>query len=66
MRSILKENIDNFDGDVLYTAITQFFNKIATSLSISLTDENLIGLILHLAFTISRLKKGEPSIEYPY
>ncbi|MBU3182898.1 sigma 54-interacting transcriptional regulator [Clostridium psychrophilum] len=65
MRLILKENIDNLDGDVLYTDITQFFNNIAASLSISLTDENLIGFILHLAFTISRLKKGEPSIEYP-
>ncbi|MCB2293598.1 sigma 54-interacting transcriptional regulator [Clostridium algoriphilum] len=66
MRLILKENIDNLDGNVLYADLTQLFNTIATNLSIELTDENLIGLILHLAFTISRLKKGETPIEYPY
>ena len=65
MRLILKENIDNLDGDTLYNDITQFFNRIAPKLSITLTDENLIGLILHLAFTISRAKKGESLIQYP-
>ena len=65
MSLILKENINNLDGDTLYNDMTQFFIRIATNLSTTFTDENLIGLILHLAFTISRLKKGELSIEYP-
>jgi len=65
MSFIFKENIDNFDGDDLYNDINQFFKRLATKLSITLTDESLIGLILHLAFTLSRLRKGEYSIEYP-
>lgn len=65
MSLTLKENIDNFDGDVLYDDLVHVISRISTKLSITLADEILIGLILHLAFTLSRLKKGELSIEYP-
>lgn len=65
MNLILKENIDNLDGDILYNDILSVLNKIASKLSITLDDETLIGIILHLAFTISRLKKGEPPVEFP-
>ncbi|GIM30205.1 transcriptional regulator [Clostridium polyendosporum] len=65
MGSILKENIDNFNGEELYNDIIHVLNRIQAKLSIELSDGKLIGLILHLAFMISKLKKGKASIEYP-
>jgi len=65
MNLILKENIDNLDGDVLYKDIVYTLNKISSILSINLKDETIIGVVLHLAFTISHLEKGEAFIEYP-
>jgi transcriptional regulatory protein LevR/transcriptional regulator with AAA-type ATPase domain len=65
MSLVIKENIDNFDGEELYNDIILVINRMETKLSIKLIDERLIGLILHLAFMLSRLKKGESSTEYP-
>lgn len=65
MRLILKENIDNIDGDMLYIDIVNFLKSLSSRLGIKLKDETFIGVILHLAFTLSRLKKGESSVEYP-
>lgn len=65
MGSILKENIDNFNGEELYNDITHVLDRIQTKLSTRLSDGKLIGLILHLAFMISKLKKGKSSIEFP-
>lgn len=65
MSSILKENIDNLDGNELYVDITQFINSIENKLKIKLDDDSFIGLILHIAFSISRLKKGQEAVEYP-
>lgn len=65
MSSILKENIDNIDGSELYTDITQFINAVENKLKFKLDDDSLIGLILHTAFSISRLKKGQEAVEFP-
>ncbi|MBP2643216.1 MAG: levR [Firmicutes bacterium] len=65
MGLILKENIENLDGEELYNDIVHVIKRLEARLSITLSDENLIGLILHLSFTISRLKQGKSSISYP-
>lgn len=65
MASILKENIDNIDGDELYTDITQFINSVENKLKIKLDDDSFVGLVLHIAFSISRLKKGLEATPYP-
>ncbi|WP_234123849.1 sigma 54-interacting transcriptional regulator [Clostridium hydrogenum] len=65
MSSILKENIDNIDGKELYEDITQFISRIDHKLNIKLTDDIFIGLVLHIAFSLSRLKKGQAAVEYP-
>lgn len=65
MKLILKENIDNLDGEELYDNITQFIKRIELELNITLSDDRLIGLILHISFMLSRTKKGDVSIAYP-
>lgn len=65
MKFILKENIDNLDGEELYNDITQFIKRIELALNTKLTDDKLIGLILHISFMLSRTKKGENPIAYP-
>ncbi len=65
MGLILKENIENFDGEELYNDIIHVIKRIEAKLSTKLSDESLIGLILHLGFTMSRLKQGKSSISYP-
>ncbi len=64
MGLILKENIENFDGEELYHDIVHLIQRMEGKLSIKFSDENLIGLILHLGFMISRLKKGKGSVSY--
>lgn len=65
MSSILKETIDNIDGKELYSDITQFINSVEDKLKIKIDDDSFIGLMLHIAFSISRLKKGQEAVEYP-
>lgn len=65
MKLILKENIDNLNGEELYDNITQFIKRTELELGTILTDDRLIGLILHISFMLSRAKKGEVPIAYP-
>lgn len=65
MPSIIKENIENIDGDELYEDITEFINSAEAGINIKLDDETLIGLSLHMAFAISRIKSGDSTVEYP-
>ncbi len=65
MGLILKENITNMDGEELYEDITQALQRIQKKLGTRLADETLVGLILHLAYTMSRLKEGVKQIQYP-
>lgn len=58
MPIIIQENIDNFDGIELYNDIIIFLKRLEETLSLKLKDESLIGIILHLAFMLSRLKKA--------
>lgn len=62
---ILKENIDNIDGKQLYNDIYAFIKRVEMKLKLKVDDEAFIGLVLHIAFAISRLKKGNHSAEYP-
>ncbi|MCM8710001.1 sigma 54-interacting transcriptional regulator [Clostridium sp. SYSU_GA19001] len=65
MPVIIKQNVENLDGTELYKDIMIYIRRLEDKLSIKLKDESLIGLILHLAFMINRLKKGDISVEYP-
>jgi transcriptional regulatory protein LevR len=61
---VIKENIYNVDGVELFNDVTKFLNVIQTKLSISLSDEKTVGIILHLSFVIGRLKNGDTLTEY--
>ena len=65
MGLILKEHVDNLNGEELYNDIMFTIKRIESKLSLKLNDESLIGVILHMGCTISRLKKGECSVDYP-
>ncbi|PJI07182.1 MULTISPECIES: sigma 54-interacting transcriptional regulator [Clostridium] len=62
---VLKENIDNIDGKELYDDIYDCIKRIEMRLKIKINDETFIGLVLHIAFGISRIKKGKEPTEYP-
>jgi len=61
---IIKENIYNIDGVELFNDITKFLNVTQHKLSIKLSDEKTVGVILHLSFVIGRLKNGDTLTEY--
>jgi transcriptional regulatory protein LevR/transcriptional regulator with AAA-type ATPase domain len=61
---IIKENIYNIDGVELFNDVTKFLNVIQHKLSIKLSDEKTVGVILHLSFVIGRLKNGDTLTEY--
>ncbi len=65
MASIIKENVKNIDGEDLYEDITEFISTTEACLDIKLDDDTLIGLILHMALGISRIKDGNSTVEYP-
>lgn len=62
---IIKENIYNIDGVELYNDVTKLLNTLQDKLSIKLSDENLVGVILHLSFVIGRLKNEDNPATYP-
>lgn len=62
---IIKENIYNIDGVELFNDVTKFLNIIQSKLSIELSNEKTVGIILHLSFVIGRLKNGDTPAEYP-
>lgn len=61
---IIKENIDNVDGIELFNDVTKFLNIIQSKLSISISREKNVGIILHLSFVVGRLKNGDVTTEY--
>ncbi len=61
---IIKENIYNVDGVELFNDVTKFLDIIQNKLSITLSDEKNVGIILHLSFVIGRLKNGDILTEY--
>jgi transcriptional regulatory protein LevR/transcriptional regulator with AAA-type ATPase domain len=65
MPMVIQENVSNIDSRGLYNDVISFINNLENKLNIEISDEKLIGLILHLAFLISRLKDEDFSIEYP-
>lgn len=65
MPVILKENIPNLDGTELYGDVMHTVENLQTKLAVTLKNENLIGLILHLSFMVSKLKGGDSSIDFP-
>jgi len=62
MGNVLKENIDNIDGEELYSDIQNTIMKLCDTLSICFDDDMLLGIILHFAFMVSRIKKGEKAL----
>lgn len=65
MPMVLKENIENFDGVELFNDIKYIIERIQSKLSIQLPDEDLIALILHFSFMLSRLKNNEACVQFP-
>jgi transcriptional regulatory protein LevR/transcriptional regulator with AAA-type ATPase domain len=62
---IIKENIYNIDGVELFNDVTKLLNTLQDKLSIKLSDENLVGVILHLSFVIGRLRNEDNPATYP-
>jgi transcriptional regulatory protein LevR/transcriptional regulator with AAA-type ATPase domain len=65
MPSVLKENVHNLDGLVLFNDINDYLKNLERNLSLKLKDAVLVGLILHIAFMISRLRNGATTVDYP-
>lgn len=65
MPLILQENIVNLDGIDLYNDLSYTLDRLENKLSVKLKNEKVIGLTLHLAFMISKLKAGDTLVEYP-
>jgi transcriptional regulatory protein LevR len=63
--ALLKENIDNFDGSLLFDDISLFVKNIESVIKLTLKDAKKVTLILHTAFMLSRLAKGDNAIPYP-
>ena len=62
---IIKENIYNIDGVELFNDVTKLLNTLENKLSIKLSDENIVGVILHLSFVIGRLRNEDNPAIYP-
>lgn len=62
---IIKENICDVDGVGLFNDVTSFLNTVENKLSIKLSDENTVGLILHLSFVVGRLRTEDNPAIYP-
>jgi len=62
---IIKENIYNVDGVGLFNDVTKFLKILENKLSIKLSDENTVGVILHLSFVIGRLRNEDNPAAYP-
>lgn len=65
MPMVLKENIPNFDGVELFNDIRYIIERIESKLSVKLAEEDLIALILHFSFMLSRLKNNEKCVDFP-
>ncbi|PKM51372.1 MAG: transcriptional regulator [Firmicutes bacterium HGW-Firmicutes-7] len=64
MPFILDENIENINGIELFHEIDYFIRTVKDKLCIELSDNSYIGLILHLAYVISRLTKAELLVDF--
>ena len=64
MPNVLRENIPNINNPELYNDIMLFINNIESSLMIKIPDKKKVGLILHIACTIGRLKNNEVLVTY--
>jgi transcriptional regulatory protein LevR/transcriptional regulator with AAA-type ATPase domain len=62
---IIKENIYDIDGIELFKDVTNFLNTLQKKLSIKLSDENTVGIILHISFVIGRLRNDDNPAIYP-
>ncbi|MFT8351948.1 sigma 54-interacting transcriptional regulator [Clostridium saccharoperbutylacetonicum] len=62
---IIKENVNNIDGVELFNDVTKFLNLLETKLSIKLSEEVTVGIILHIAFVIGRLRNENNPAIYP-
>jgi transcriptional regulatory protein LevR/transcriptional regulator with AAA-type ATPase domain len=63
---IIEENIENIDANKLFNDVTTFLKELSDEIKVDLTEEAIIGLILHLSFVIGRLKNNTPLVDYPY
>jgi transcriptional regulatory protein LevR/transcriptional regulator with AAA-type ATPase domain len=61
---VINENIDNIDGLDLFNDVSKFLNTILSKHSITLSYEKTVGVTLHLAFVVGRLKNGDTTSEY--
>lgn len=61
---ILNENIPNIAGIELTNDIQSFLTDIQKRLNTKFNSDNLVGLILHLAFLVERLKNNKKTILY--
>lgn len=63
---IINENIYNVDSIELFNDVNTLLNTLKNKLSIKLSEESSIGIILHISFVIGRLINGDNlSTDYP-
>lgn len=66
MPSILKETIHDLDCTELFDDINDFLIRLEKSLLSEISNKKKVGLILHIAFAINRLRNNESLPSYPY
>lgn len=66
MPSILKETIKDLDCTELFDDINDFLNRLEKSLLSEISNKKKVGLILHIAFALNRLRNNESLPSYPY
>lgn len=64
MPNVLKENITNIPTETLFVDIITFISNIENKLNITIEEKKKVGLILHIAFAISRLANKEEMVGY--
>lgn len=62
--AVINENISNINGLDLFNDVNKFLTTIQDKCYINLSYTKTVGVTLHLAFVVGRLKNGDTASEY--
>ncbi len=65
MADILEQQMQRNDGALLIKTIRYALNTIQELISLQLTPDSLMGVILHMSCMVDRLQKGEKLLPHP-
>ncbi len=65
MADILEQQMQRNDGALLIKTIRYALNTIQELISLQLTPDSLMGVILHMSCMVDRLQKGESLLPHP-